>query len=155
MAKNKKKSQLNEKFDPSKDICYSSNWKVLEEKSEGKQKFFRIEGIFAQVGVKNKNERVYPVQLFDREVGKLEDRVSDGTLFMQNNHPASQSDEHVNNISGIINELSRPDSEGFVRGKATVPIYRGWKKSHSYYRGWWKHRNFLKGIRNTETHQRR
>ena len=51
---------------------------VVESVSEGDKKNLYMKGIFIQGGVKNANERVYPVSEIETAVGTLNEQITSG-----------------------------------------------------------------------------
>jgi hypothetical protein len=51
---------------------------VVESVSEGDKKNLYMKGIFIQGGVKNANERVYPVSEIESAVGTLNEQITSG-----------------------------------------------------------------------------
>ncbi len=53
---------------------------IVEKKEDGKKKYI-IEGVFAQADTKNRNGRIYPMQVMEQAVAKYVDtQVSNGYL---------------------------------------------------------------------------
>jgi hypothetical protein len=48
----------------------NENVKCITEEKEGK-KFLRLEGVFMQSGIKNRNGRVYPRHVMENEVNRI------------------------------------------------------------------------------------
>ena len=61
---------------------------VVESSGEGKEKSLYMKGIFIQGGVKNANERVYPVDEIERAVETLNGQISEGySVLGEVDHP--------------------------------------------------------------------
>ena len=89
---------------------------VLEE-ATGKKSLY-IEGIFLQGGIKNRNGRMYPVEILDREVSRYnEEFVKKGRAFGELGHPSGPQ-INLDRISHMHKELRR-EGNNFV-GKAKI-----------------------------------
>ena len=88
--------------------------------TEGKngQKKYNIEGIFAQAEGKNRNGRIYPMQVMEKAVGKYStDQVSKGRAVGELNHPEGPT-VNLDKVSHKINELTFKGND--VMGKAQI-----------------------------------
>lgn len=90
-----------------------------QELTEGLEKKYRIKGIFSTPEKQNKNGRIYPMQIWEREVAKYQDILKSGhpNCLMELEHPPrSQVDmmEAVARIDKLYIE------NGFVMGEATL-----------------------------------
>ena len=88
--------------------------------TEGKngQKKYNIEGIFAQAEGKNRNGRIYPMQVMEKAVGKYStDQVSKGRAVGELNHPEGPT-VNLDKVSHKINELNFKGND--VMGKAQI-----------------------------------
>ena len=92
--------------------------KVLVEKLEDGKKNMFIEGIFLQGNLKNRNGRMYPVEILEREVGRYtESFVSKGRALGELGHPDGPT-VNLDRVSHKITSLQREGSN-FV-GKAKL-----------------------------------
>ena len=84
---------------------------ILSE-AKGKNKSMKVRGIFSEAERKNGNGRIYPTQLLEREVQKLQPLLSERRLCGELDHP---NDEvvHLSNVSHIITDLK-------MEGKALI-----------------------------------
>ena len=90
---------------------------VTEADSDGKESLF-IEGIFLQAEQKNRNGRVYPLEILEREVRRYKkDYVKQNRAFGELGHPDGPA-INLERVSHMITEL-RKSSTDFV-GKAKV-----------------------------------
>lgn len=90
---------------------------IIEEGVDGKKNLF-IEGVFMQANIKNRNGRLYPVNILENEVNRyIKEKVSTNRALGELNHPASPQ---VNPERACIRicELNR-DGNNFL-GKALV-----------------------------------
>tara|TARA_Y100000289_G_C3880356_1_gene128309 strand:- start:45 stop:707 length:663 start_codon:yes stop_codon:yes gene_type:complete len=88
--------------------------------TEGKngQKKYNIEGIFAQAEGKNRNGRIYPMQVMEKAVGKYStDQVSKGRAVGELNHPEGPT-VNLDKVSHKINDLRFEGND--VMGKAQI-----------------------------------
>ena len=90
---------------------------ILTESAENGKQYF-LEGIFLQAGIKNRNGRIYPVEILEKEVERyqknfIEKRKAWGEL----NHPANPS-INLDRVSHMIVEVKR-DGNNFI-GKAQI-----------------------------------
>ena len=88
---------------------------VTEADSNGKESLF-IEGIFLQAEQKNRNGRVYPLEILEREVRRYKkDYVKQNRAFGELGHPDGPT-INLERVSHMITDL-RKSSNDFV-GKA-------------------------------------
>jgi len=91
--------------------------KVLVEEKDGKKNMF-IEGIFLQGNLKNRNGRMYPVEILEREVGRYtESFVSKGRALGELGHPDGPT-VNLDRVSHKIVDLHK-EGTNFV-GKAKL-----------------------------------
>lgn len=92
--------------------------KYLVEEKLGKGKEYFIEGIFLQSNLKNRNGRVYPTEILDKEVKRYnEEYVTKNRAFGELGHPDSPT-INLDRVSHMIKELRR-DGDNFI-GKAKI-----------------------------------
>ena len=90
---------------------------VTEAKENGKKDLY-IEGIFLQGGIKNRNGRMYPVEVLDKEVGRYNEQyVQKGRALGELGHPDGPT-INLDRVSHKIVELRR-DGSNFI-GKAKI-----------------------------------
>ena len=77
-----------------------------------------VRGVFGVVDKKTNNGRIYPRQVIEREIKKLQDKVKEGILYGECEHPASGKTE-LPRVSHRITKLALTD-EGYVVGEALV-----------------------------------
>lgn len=63
---------------------------VLNEATGKKEKTYRIKGIFSTIGERNRNGRIYPRELWEREIRNYQTEIANGTIntLMEWEHPA-------------------------------------------------------------------
>lgn len=97
----------------SQDIQY-----IVEEDKKTGNKSHHIQGIFLQSEVKNKNGRLYPRHILDREVARYNrDYVEKKRSFGELGHPDNPT-INLDRVSHMITSL-RPDGNNFI-GKAKI-----------------------------------
>lgn len=90
---------------------------ISEAKETGGKDYF-IEGIFLQADIKNRNGRMYPVQVLENEVRRYtEEVIKKNRAFGELGHPSGPS-INLDRVSHIITELKR-DGSNFI-GKAKI-----------------------------------
>jgi hypothetical protein len=90
---------------------------ILEEESNGR-KILHIEGVFLQGDIKNRNGRVYPFGVLEREVGRYNEQyVNVGRALGELGHPDGPT-VHLDRVSHKIVSL-RAEGSNFV-GKAQI-----------------------------------
>jgi hypothetical protein len=90
---------------------------ILEEESNGK-KILHIEGVFLQGDIKNRNGRIYPFNVLEREVGRYtEQYVNAGRALGELGHP----DGPTVNLDRVSHKIVSLKAEGsnFI-GKARI-----------------------------------
>lgn len=89
---------------------------IVEEKV-GKKKDYFIEGIFLQADLKNKNGRMYPSEVMDKEVSRyMEETVNNNRAFGELGHPDGPG-INLHLVSHMITELNKQGSNYFGRAK--------------------------------------
>ena len=90
---------------------------IAEAKENGDKEHF-IEGIFLQANRKNRNGRIYPINIMEREVERyMREVVSNNRAYGELGHPEGPS-INLDRVSHIITELRR-DGDNFI-GKAKL-----------------------------------
>ena len=89
----------------------------LVEENDGKKRFY-IEGVFIQGAEPNRNGRIYPMNVLEREVGRyVQDAVSQNRALGELNHPEGPN-INLDRVSHIITELKRDGN--YYMGKAKI-----------------------------------
>ena len=90
----------------------------IAEADEKGNKKYAIEGVFAQANVKNRNERVYPMDTMSKALGKYNtEQVTKGRAVGELNHPAGPT-VNLDKVSHKIESLKFEGND--VVGKATI-----------------------------------
>ena len=90
---------------------------ITEEKDNG-EKTYKIKGVFMQSEVKNRNGRVYPFEVLEKEVNRYnKDYVNENRAFGELGHPDGPT-VNLERASHMITSL-KPEGKNFV-GQATI-----------------------------------
>ena len=90
---------------------------ITESKESGEKNYF-IEGIFLQANRKNRNGRIYPVNVMEKEVNRyMKEVVDNNRAYGELGHPAGPS-INLDRVSHMITSLKR-DGDNFI-GKAKI-----------------------------------
>ena len=85
---------------------------ILEEKEDGK-KDMKIRGIFMQADMKNRNGRVYPMAVLNKEVKRYnKEFVAEGRAFGELGHPEGPT-VNLDRVSHMITKLEA-DGKNFI-----------------------------------------
>ena len=100
-------------------ICeVNEDLEVITEANEDGGKNYFIEGVFMQGGVKNKNGRIYPVDVLKKEVDRYNKQyIAENRAYGELGHPQGPT-INLDRVSHVIKELHQ-DGNNFV-GKAKV-----------------------------------
>lgn len=91
--------------------------KVLTEESEGGSKNFFIEGIFMQAERKNKNGRMYPVGVLQKEANRyITEYVMKNRAYGELGHPDGPS-INLERVSHMIKELRQEGNDFYGKAK--------------------------------------
>ncbi len=95
----------------------SENIKYITEENGGKKNLY-IQGIFLQSEVENKNHRIYPLELLQREVARyVKEHVEKGNAFGELGHPDTPN-INLDRVSHRIVSLKQ-EGNNFI-GKAII-----------------------------------
>ena len=90
---------------------------LTEETEKGEKKYF-IEGVFLQANLKNRNGRVYPMEILDKEASRYsENFIEQKRAFGELGHPDGPT-INLERVSHMITSLRR-EGENYI-GKAKV-----------------------------------
>jgi len=85
---------------------------LTEEVGETKEKVYRLKGPFVEAVTKNKNGRIYPLKLMEREVKRYNDeKISKGRAVGELDHPDSPQ-INLERVSHVIESLVMQDNLG-------------------------------------------
>ena len=90
----------------------------ITEEKEGGKKNYKIKGIFMQADVKNRNGRVYPMEVLEREVAKYNKKfINEKRAYGELGHPEGPT-VNLERVSHMVTELY-PDGKNFI-GEAKI-----------------------------------
>jgi len=90
----------------------------LSEETEDGKKNYKIKGIFLQGDIKNRNGRVYPVEVLDKEVRRYEKEfINENRAYGELGHPEGPT-VNLDRVSHMVTSLKR-DGSNFV-GEAKI-----------------------------------
>ena len=90
---------------------------ITEEKENGK-KNYKIKGIFMQADIKNRNGRIYPQEVLEKEVRRYnKDQINNNRAYGELGHPEGPT-INLERASHMITAL-KPDGKNFI-GEAKV-----------------------------------
>lgn len=90
---------------------------IVEESKDGKKHVF-IEGIFAQYDTGNKNGRIYPKSVMEKEISRYQEIIEAKRALGELGHPANPS-INLDKVSHLITSL-RMENDNSVIGRAKV-----------------------------------
>jgi hypothetical protein len=91
---------------------------LISEAKEAGGKDYYIEGVFLQANIKNRNGRMYPVEVLENEVNRyVREVVNKNRAFGELGHPSGPS-INLDRVSHIITELRKEGSDFY--GKARL-----------------------------------
>jgi len=95
-----------------------ANVEYLTEQDENGKKTYKIKGIFMQADLKNRNGRVYPMEILDKEVKRYnKEYISEKRAFGELGHPDGPT-VNLERASHMITALY-PDGKNFI-GEAKI-----------------------------------
>jgi len=92
---------------------------TLDESSGKASKKYKIKGNFSTIGEKNRNERIYPANIWETEVAKYQDNFQNGSIntLMEYEHPARTSVDPMEAVA----KITKLDIKGkYVIGEAVL-----------------------------------
>jgi hypothetical protein len=95
----------------------AENLEYLIEETDGKRNVF-IEGIFAQYDVGNRNNRIYPKAVMEKEVNRYQEIIEAKRSLGELGHPPNPT-VNLDKVSHLITSL-RMESDGKVIGRAKI-----------------------------------
>lgn len=106
-------------FTPLREVIQPGNAHVTTESVEEKDgsKSLYMEGIFIQGGVKNQNQRVYPVNEISNAVNSLQEKIKGGnTVLGEADHP-DDLNINLDRVSHMITNMSMKGNDGIGKLK--------------------------------------
>ena len=90
---------------------------IMENDTEGK-KNYKIRGVFLQAELKNRNNRIYPMEILEKEVSRYnKDYVKKNRAFGELGHPDGPT-VNLERVSHMITKLY-PENNNFI-GEAKI-----------------------------------
>ena len=90
----------------------------IKEEKEGKKTNYKIRGIFMQADIKNRNGRVYPMEVLTKEVNRYnKEYIKENRAFGELGHPDGPT-VNLERASHMITSLE-PDGKNFI-GEAKI-----------------------------------
>jgi hypothetical protein len=90
---------------------------ISEAREDGKKDYY-VKGIFMQGNIKNRNGRMYPMEVLDKEVSRYNEQyIQKNRAYGELGHPSGPT-INLDRVSHMIKELSK-DGENYV-GKAKI-----------------------------------
>ena len=90
----------------------------ITEAKEGGGKNYKIKGIFLQADIKNRNGRVYPMEILQKEVARYNKKfINENRAYGELGHPEGPT-VNLERVSHMVTELY-PDGKNFV-GEAKI-----------------------------------
>ena len=90
----------------------------ITEDKEGGGKNYKIKGIFLQADIKNRNGRVYPMEVLEKEVNRYNKKfINENRAYGELGHPEGPT-VNLERVSHMVTELY-PDGKNFI-GEAKI-----------------------------------
>ena len=91
----------------------------VNESTGKKEKNYYIQGIFSTPGQKNRNGRIYPMSIWEREVAKYQEEIKNNTVntLGEFEHPARVA---VDPLQAVMKVVDLKMEDGLVKGKAKI-----------------------------------
>ena len=92
--------------------------KFLAEKDDSGKKNYKIKGIFMQGNIKNRNGRVYPTDVLEKEIKRYDDKfIKNNRAYGELGHPEGPT-VNLDRVSHMVTSLDR-DGDNFI-GEAKI-----------------------------------
>jgi len=90
----------------------------ITEAKEGGGKNYKIKGIFLQADIKNRNGRIYPMEILEKEVSRYNKKfINENRAYGELGHPEGPT-VNLERVSHMVTELY-PDGKNFI-GEAKI-----------------------------------
>ena len=94
------------------------NVKFLKEEDDNGKKNYKIKGVFMQGGIKNRNGRVYPVEVLQKEIKRYNEKfVDENRAYGELGHPEGPT-VNLDRVSHVVTSLKQ-DGKDFI-GEAKI-----------------------------------
>lgn len=96
----------------------NSNFRFITEEGDNGKKNYYIEGVFMQGEIQNKNNRMYPIKILEKEVNRYNNEyVKKNRAYGELGHPQGPT-INLDRVSHLIKEIKQ-DGSNFI-GKAKI-----------------------------------
>jgi hypothetical protein len=97
---------------------FSDDVEYIKEEREDGKKSFKLKGVFMQAEIKNRNGRVYPMEVLEKEVERYnKEFIEQNRAYGELGHPDGPT-VNLDKVSHMVTSL-KPDGKNFV-GEAKV-----------------------------------
>ena len=97
---------------------FSDEVEYITEEQENGKKNFKLKGVFMQAEIKNRNGRVYPMEVLEKEVERYnKEFIEQNRAYGELGHPDGPT-VNLDKVSHIVTSL-KPDGKNFI-GEAKV-----------------------------------
>ena len=97
---------------------FSDDVEYIKEEREDGKKNFKLRGVFMQAEIKNRNGRVYPMEVLEKEVARYnKEFINENRAYGELGHPDGPT-VNLDKVSHMVTEL-KPDGKNFI-GEAKV-----------------------------------
>ena len=97
---------------------FSDDVEYIKEKREDGKKNFKLKGVFMQAEIKNRNGRVYPMEVLEKEVERYnKEFIEQNRAYGELGHPEGPT-VNLDKVSHMVTSL-KPDGKNFI-GEAKV-----------------------------------
>ena len=100
-------------MDQPKLLVLERSTSILEASADEK---YVLEGVFSEIGKKNKNNRIYDEKELIPHIESLQEKIKNGKLLGELDHP-KQFDISLKNVSHVIEDITYDKANKVVRGK--------------------------------------
>ena len=99
----------------------TDTFELKEEVSDSGKKHYYLEGVFMQANIKNRNGRIYPMEVMEKEVNRyIKESVELHTAYGELGHPTGEGATSIcfDNVSHIIEKIWRDGD--YFKAKALI-----------------------------------
>jgi len=97
---------------------FSNDVEYITEATEDGKKNYKLKGVFLQAEIKNRNGRVYPMEILEKEVARYnEEFIEQNRAYGELGHPDGPT-VNLDKVSHMVTSL-QPDGKNFI-GEAKV-----------------------------------
>jgi hypothetical protein len=88
-----------------------SNLQIFEAKNDKGEKVYKCRGRFQMAEAENRNKRIYPKHILEREVKRLAPKVEERSLFIELDHPKDRVSTELKTTCAVVTELVMEGNE--------------------------------------------